>query len=468
VAASCSDGIRNGTETDIDCGGACAPCDDGRTCTAARDCTVGSCFAGRCGERMWFVESQGTTIAVPGDQLWVAAPGLRETFTLYTPSNVYLRWTGTSRYAGGGNELCHVGQRFVIDGMPTGHPTWGNAIMVQRGATRWHEAFNVELVVPLEAGEHTISAEMLNANGYATCNLDGEGGEPYNRSRLAVAAFEPDASWYAESTGSTGPLAGGSGWVDIPGTELTFPLAETSLVQVSLQGTQLVQGTGSGHCAYRLVVDGTPLGNPNHGQAISVGDAAGGWWAPVAIKWGVAMLSGEHTIKAQVRNSSAVADTCEAGQGNNVYARFRLFASASAPGISQALESTGGSQYFGSNSAWTPISGLSTSVELGSTPANLLVELAGTQRTVSGSGHCAYRLVIDDVPLGHPSHGQAINVGDGSTTWWTHIGLVWGAKLSPGRHFIRAEARNSSSSGDCGINGDGEPYGRVRMLVRHL
>jgi RHS repeat-associated protein len=47
--SSCSDGVKNGTETDVDCGGgACAPCANGKTCNAGPDCQVGSCVLDVC------------------------------------------------------------------------------------------------------------------------------------------------------------------------------------------------------------------------------------------------------------------------------------------------------------------------------------------------------------------------------------------------------------------------------------
>ncbi|MBM4783538.1 MAG: hypothetical protein GQE15_38175, partial [Archangiaceae bacterium] len=50
VSDACFDGVRNGTETDLDCGGSCDPkCAAGRLCTVATDCQSGSCTAmGRC------------------------------------------------------------------------------------------------------------------------------------------------------------------------------------------------------------------------------------------------------------------------------------------------------------------------------------------------------------------------------------------------------------------------------------
>src|SRR5262249_28255991 len=46
---TCADGIEDGTETDVDCGGAsCPACTPGRGCTASTDCVDKVCTAGRC------------------------------------------------------------------------------------------------------------------------------------------------------------------------------------------------------------------------------------------------------------------------------------------------------------------------------------------------------------------------------------------------------------------------------------
>jgi hypothetical protein len=46
--AACDDGIRNGSETDIDCGGSCDPCSNGKACTVGDDCASGTCSNGVC------------------------------------------------------------------------------------------------------------------------------------------------------------------------------------------------------------------------------------------------------------------------------------------------------------------------------------------------------------------------------------------------------------------------------------
>ncbi len=50
VEVSCTDGLLNGDETDIDCGGAdCAGCADGSDCTDGSDCLSGECNDDICG-----------------------------------------------------------------------------------------------------------------------------------------------------------------------------------------------------------------------------------------------------------------------------------------------------------------------------------------------------------------------------------------------------------------------------------
>jgi hypothetical protein len=45
----CSDGLRNFDETDVDCGGSCAPCGENKACTLDLDCGSRPCHNGRCG-----------------------------------------------------------------------------------------------------------------------------------------------------------------------------------------------------------------------------------------------------------------------------------------------------------------------------------------------------------------------------------------------------------------------------------
>ena len=51
AAPTCTDGVANGGETDVDCGGAtsCPRCPDFDICTAPSDCVTSMCTMGRCG-----------------------------------------------------------------------------------------------------------------------------------------------------------------------------------------------------------------------------------------------------------------------------------------------------------------------------------------------------------------------------------------------------------------------------------
>src|SRR5262249_51023983 len=46
--AACDDGIKNGTETDVDCGGSCTPCGATQHCAAGGDCASTLCVNNRC------------------------------------------------------------------------------------------------------------------------------------------------------------------------------------------------------------------------------------------------------------------------------------------------------------------------------------------------------------------------------------------------------------------------------------
>ena len=46
ASPTCSDGLQNGSESDVDCGGTCGPCENGKTCSSFTDCQSGRCAPG--------------------------------------------------------------------------------------------------------------------------------------------------------------------------------------------------------------------------------------------------------------------------------------------------------------------------------------------------------------------------------------------------------------------------------------
>src|SRR5215216_5524920 len=47
-APTCSDSVKNGSETDVDCGGTCPKCASGKACQVGSDCTSGFCDSQIC------------------------------------------------------------------------------------------------------------------------------------------------------------------------------------------------------------------------------------------------------------------------------------------------------------------------------------------------------------------------------------------------------------------------------------
>ncbi|MCB9737747.1 MAG: hypothetical protein H6747_00655 [Deltaproteobacteria bacterium] len=80
--SACDDGVKNGLESDVDCGGACATrCDLGATCGDDADCGKGTCFGGTCGYEPGGLLGKGgaadtvawTQVAGASDGLWAPA-----------------------------------------------------------------------------------------------------------------------------------------------------------------------------------------------------------------------------------------------------------------------------------------------------------------------------------------------------------------------------------------------------------
>ncbi len=74
TAPTCSDGVQDQDESDIDCGGSCQTCGLCKVCTADADCN-GSCVGGRCSRTdvldVSYLENCGDTV-----DFWVTGPEL--------------------------------------------------------------------------------------------------------------------------------------------------------------------------------------------------------------------------------------------------------------------------------------------------------------------------------------------------------------------------------------------------------
>ncbi|MFO0588746.1 MAG: lamin tail domain-containing protein [Polyangiaceae bacterium] len=60
VSAACNDGVKNGSETDVDCGGSCAPCALTKACSVNGDCASAACAGNVCVECLSAAQCPGT------------------------------------------------------------------------------------------------------------------------------------------------------------------------------------------------------------------------------------------------------------------------------------------------------------------------------------------------------------------------------------------------------------------------
>jgi hypothetical protein len=59
---SCDDNVKDGEESDVDCGGSCTGCAIGKTCKQNTDCDSGVCTSGQCADfAVWLQEAGGRT-----------------------------------------------------------------------------------------------------------------------------------------------------------------------------------------------------------------------------------------------------------------------------------------------------------------------------------------------------------------------------------------------------------------------
>jgi hypothetical protein len=79
VAPTCADGVKNGTEVDVDCGGAaCAKCDITKICTANIDCKSGLCAGSVCASTDPII----TAISATGQAKQMSLPMPLESMTM--------------------------------------------------------------------------------------------------------------------------------------------------------------------------------------------------------------------------------------------------------------------------------------------------------------------------------------------------------------------------------------------------
>ncbi len=91
---TCSDGERNGFETDINCGGGCTGCTYDKFCDGGDDCLTGICRFGRCASKRIFVTSSTFTGSFGG--IAAADAACNANGNIHMPGTAWVAWVSTS------------------------------------------------------------------------------------------------------------------------------------------------------------------------------------------------------------------------------------------------------------------------------------------------------------------------------------------------------------------------------------
>ncbi len=93
---TCTDGAKNGAETDVDCGGSCPRCSDGSGCLAPRDCASNYCGAGGCAATL--LPGDATVLFVSDRDAPVADPRRTDIYALSPGTGAVTRLTNTTYF----------------------------------------------------------------------------------------------------------------------------------------------------------------------------------------------------------------------------------------------------------------------------------------------------------------------------------------------------------------------------------
>ncbi len=183
--AGCTDGIKNGLETDVDCGGgACAPCAIGGTCSTADDCTSSACG------------SSSTCIATPTGPTPSFAPLVTGIVVQYGPTTVETLTYYQSPLAAppGGRPVAYV----VPGGGFTGLPGGGRNAPALTQFAQVQNAIGVDVI----AADYVLTASG-GVNPYPAAINDMRLLSCWGQANAATYGFNmSQAGWFGFSAGA--------------------------------------------------------------------------------------------------------------------------------------------------------------------------------------------------------------------------------------------------------------------------
>lgn len=176
LASTCEDKVRNGTESDIDCGGDCSTgCGLGAKCTASTDCARGSCLEGLCGFAPAALVGPG---GGPESVVWTEIAN--EADGLVWPSDLAFN-------------LDHPDQLWIVD-------RENDALLVVKAPGSSTTSKRLILDDSEHFLEEVVAISFDGAGTFATCgdNRNSYGGQAAPNDFMGPAQWSSDVDYYPE------------------------------------------------------------------------------------------------------------------------------------------------------------------------------------------------------------------------------------------------------------------------------
>ena len=176
---TCKNGVKDGDETDVDCGGAtCSPCANGKGCLARRDCASLVCSGTTCNGNAGCSDGTREAFADPATFPNIAAcsggwsmPGVLATLV---PACTRLAGNDSANPAGNGcnvADLCQVGWHVCTDATDVANKSDGNGCA--------NAAFPADtFFVVRVSGSGAALCEAMGANDIFGCGTAGVAPDP--------------------------------------------------------------------------------------------------------------------------------------------------------------------------------------------------------------------------------------------------------------------------------------------------
>lgn len=192
----CADFTRDGDETDIDCGGSvCGACGDGRACAVAADCASQTCSAsGHCQEAAFTVPTD--IYAIQGGAAALVAPGTQAGFAITSAnggSSFRLVWTGDGNVSGQYHEF--YGSVYTAG-------TFSTVTQGCSGQCSVNPGDFISDPYPVTGGERVDfdSANAADLDGFDFVVAGANGGEPAYFDLFIDGAYVPMAVLFTDAT----------------------------------------------------------------------------------------------------------------------------------------------------------------------------------------------------------------------------------------------------------------------------